>query len=177
MFDDMVEPLMETGTPVHVATEEGFEAFFRTHYANLGRALLLLTGERAEAEDLAQEAMARVFERWGRVSAMESPVGYLYRTALNLNRSRVRRVAARARHLLPGTPAADPTEGMVSRVEVLEAVSSLPSPQREAVLLVEWLDFDAEEAGRILGIEAVSVRGRLHRARATLRKRLGDLDG
>jgi RNA polymerase sigma-70 factor (ECF subfamily) len=177
MFDGMVERLMETGTPVEVATEESFEAFFRAHYSNLARALLLLTGDRAEAEDLAQEAMARVFERWGRVAAMDSPVGYLYRTAFNLNRSRARRVATRARHLLPGPPPSDPADRMVSRVEVVEAVAALPAPQREAVVLVEWLDLDAEEAGRILGIEAVSVRGRLHRARATLRERLGDLDG
>jgi RNA polymerase sigma-70 factor, ECF subfamily len=177
MFEDMVEPLMETGTRSQVAAEEGFEAFFRTHYSNLARAMYLLMGDRTEAEDLAQEAFARLFERWARVSVMESPAGYLYRTALNLNRSRVRRLSARARRVMPGPPPPDPGERMASRLEVIEAVASLPPPQREALVLVEWLEFDAEEAGRILGIEAVSVRGRLHRARATLRQRLGEIDG
>jgi DNA-directed RNA polymerase specialized sigma24 family protein len=45
------------------------------------------------------------------------------------------------------------------------------------LVLVEWLGYTAEEAGRILGIEAVSVRGRLHRARGTLRERFGGSDG
>lgn len=168
---------METGRHVEVAAEDGFEAFFRAHYANLVGAMHLLTGERTEAEDLAQEACARLFERWSRVSAMESPAGYLYRTALNLNRSRIRRVSLRLRHLLPAPSAPDPAQRMERRVEVIDAVASLPRAQREALVLVEWLDLDAEEAGLVLGIEAVSVRGRLHRARATLRVRLGDIDG
>jgi DNA-directed RNA polymerase specialized sigma24 family protein len=61
-------------------TELDFEGFFRAEYPQLARAGYLLTGEAAEAEDLAQEAMARTFERWDRVRAMESPAGYVYRT-------------------------------------------------------------------------------------------------
>jgi len=61
-------------------------------------------------------------------------------------------------------------------MEALRAVASLSRPQREALVLVDWLGFDAEEAGRVLGIEAVSVRARLHRARTALRKRFGGAD-
>jgi len=39
--------------------------------------MLLMTGDRSEAEDLAQEAMARVYERWRRVRGMGSAEGYL----------------------------------------------------------------------------------------------------
>lgn len=59
------------------------------------------------------------------------------------------------------------------RLEVLRAVASLPRTQREALVLVEWLGLGAEEAGGILGNAAASVRGRCHRARATLRERFG----
>jgi DNA-directed RNA polymerase specialized sigma24 family protein len=45
------------------------------------RALVIVSGAEAEAEDLAQEAFARALERWERVRVMESPVGYVYRTA------------------------------------------------------------------------------------------------
>jgi DNA-directed RNA polymerase specialized sigma24 family protein len=45
------------------------------------------------------------------------------------------------------------------------------------VVLVDWAGMTAEEAARVLGIQPVSVRGRLHRARAALRQRLGDADG
>lgn len=46
-----------------------------------------------------------------------------------------------------------------------------PGPQREALVLIEWLGYSAEEAGPLLGIQAASVRGRLHRAREGLRQR------
>jgi hypothetical protein len=64
-----------------------FATFFEREHLRLGRAALLLTGNAAEAEDLAQEALSRVLERWDSVVTMESPTGYLYRTALNVNAS------------------------------------------------------------------------------------------
>ena len=60
--------------------------FFAKRYERLVRACVLLTGRATEGEDLAQEAMPRVLERWDRVSAMDEPEGYLYRTALNVHR-------------------------------------------------------------------------------------------
>jgi RNA polymerase sigma-70 factor, ECF subfamily len=44
-------------------------------------------GNRAEAEELAQDAFLKVWERWDRVADIEEPVGYLYRTAMNLSAS------------------------------------------------------------------------------------------
>ena len=64
-----------------------FEDFFLDERARLFRALLLVTQDAAEAEDLMQEAFVRVWERWDRVGGVESPVGYLFRTAMNLHRS------------------------------------------------------------------------------------------
>ncbi len=152
-----------------------FEVFFRAEYTRLSRAMLLLTGDRAEAEDLAQESMSRVYERWERVRQMDSPTGYVYRTALNLNRKRLRRLAVRSRRVV-ARRLPDALQIAEDRVEALRAVASLPAAQREALVLVEWLGYDAEEAGKILGIEAPSVRGRLHRARRTLHARLGGSD-
>jgi RNA polymerase sigma factor (sigma-70 family) len=153
----------------------GFSDFFAEHYEPLVRACLLLTGRAAEGEDLAQEAMARVLERWDRVSAMDDPEGYLYRTALNVHRKALRRLAVAARHQMPRDPPDDP-EVTDRRLDLLRAVRSLPRAQREALVLVEWLGYSAEEAGSMLGIEPASVRGRLHRAREGLRQRYGGSD-
>ncbi|HEV8420016.1 MAG TPA: sigma factor, partial [Actinomycetota bacterium] len=71
-----------------VAPGLSFEQFFASGYARLLRAMYLLTGSIAEADDIAQESMARVYERWERVRRMQSPQGYVFRTALNLNRRR-----------------------------------------------------------------------------------------
>lgn len=63
------------------AGRDSFETFFRAHYPSVVRALVVVSGGEPEAEELAQEAFAGALERWERVRAMESPVGYVYRTA------------------------------------------------------------------------------------------------
>jgi RNA polymerase sigma-70 factor (ECF subfamily) len=152
-----------------------FGDFYEERYRDLARACLLLTGSAAEGEDLAQEAMARVLERWDRISTMDDPEGYLYRTALNLHRNAIRRLAVAARRSVHRPPVDDP-DATDRRLDLLRAIRTLPRAQREALVLVEWHGFTAEEAGRILGIEPASVRGRLHRARESLRRRYGGTD-
>jgi len=164
---NMVEPDLL----VAVSTEGvlDFEEFFRAGYPQLARACYLLTGDSVDAEDLAQETMARAFERWDRVGAMESPAGYLYRTAFNLNSKRIRSLAVRARRTFTDALSHDPADLAVTRDEVMVALDSLPKAQRQALVLVGWLGMDANEAGRVLGVAPASVRGRVHRARITLR--------
>jgi RNA polymerase sigma-70 factor (sigma-E family) len=151
-----------------------FEGFFEEHYERLLRVLYLSTGDRHEAEDLAQDAFVRVFERWGRVQGMERPDGYLYRTALNLRRSRLRRLAVVTRKLFTqvSEEGADPAVGSSERDAIRRALAALPDGQRGAVLLVEWLGMTDAEAGEVLGVSPGAVRVRLSRARLVLREKL-----
>ncbi len=150
-----------------------FESFFRDEYRSLCQALLLLVGDPFEAEEIAQETMTRVLERWDRVGAMESPTGYAYRTALNLQRKRIRRLAVRAKRRFAPVPVADVGPAAGDRQDVHAALATIPEGQRAALILVDWLDMDAEEAAGVLGIKPGSVRVRLHRARSALRDSLG----
>ena len=150
-----------------------FESFFRDEYRSLCQALLLLVGDAFEAEEIAQETMTRVLERWDRVGAMESPTGYAYRTALNLQRKRIRRLAVRAKRRFAPVPVADVGPAAGDRHDVRVALATIPEGQRAALILVDWLDMDAEEAAGVLGIKPGSVRVRLHRARSALRDSLG----
>jgi RNA polymerase sigma factor (sigma-70 family) len=154
-----------------------FEEFFQTEYPVLVRACFLLTADQAEAEEVAQEAMARAFERWEHIAGMESPGGYVYRIAVNLNRRRLRHLSAWAKRLLAMGPNPDSADVPEVSWEIAEAIGSLSRGQREAFMLVEWLGMSAEEAGRVLRIAPPSVRSRIHRARATLRDRLRDDGG
>jgi RNA polymerase sigma-70 factor (sigma-E family) len=152
-----------------------FDTFFHTEYQRLFQTIYLLVGDRAQAEDIAQEAMARTYERW---RGIRDPAGYAYRTAFNLRRSWLRRLAmAAAKRPEPAASARDEVEAAERRVDVLRALAGLPRTQREALVLVAWADMTAEQAGRVLGIQPVSVRGRVHRAKATLRQRMGGPDG
>src|SRR5213083_1149189 len=55
-----------------------FEEFFEASYASVARALVLLVGDETEAEELAEEAFARAWERWERIRTMSSPAGFVY---------------------------------------------------------------------------------------------------
>ncbi len=157
-------------------TESGqadFESFFRAQHPRLFQMAYLLTGDRAEAADIAQEAMVRVYERWDRVRRMKSPEGYAYRVAVNLHRRRLRSLVRLGRRSA-GVPTRDPGERVETRTDVMRALLALPAGQRAALVLVEWLGMTGEEAGRVLGLKAGSVRARLHRARTALREALGE---
>ena len=101
--------------PIHLAAEapaslevsQSFEAFYDAESRTLFRRLWLVTGNRAEAEELMQDAFLKVWERWEQVGAMEDPVGYLYRTAMNLFRKRYRRAVLAIRRSLGSTPTRD----------------------------------------------------------------------
>ena len=171
----MIEPASLSEAP-EVDEPSSFEEFFLLQHERLFQALYLLTGDRSEADDLAQEALLRAYERWDRVGAMDSPAGYVYRTALNLHRSRLRAVVVRARRVFAAVPDEDLSGPVAASHDVRQALAGLPHGQQEALILVDWLGLGSEEAGRVLGIDASSVRGRLHRGRASLRERLGDRD-
>ena len=155
-----------------------FEEFFHAHYERLLRAMYLATGDRCEAEDLAQDAMARVLERWARVSTVEDPVGYLFRVALNRRRSLLRRLTVAVRNaprqLQLGST--EPTREVDQRDAIRRALDSLSAGQRDVLILCDWLGMTDAEAGRTLGISAGATRTRLHRARTAMRESLGGPD-
>jgi RNA polymerase sigma-70 factor, ECF subfamily len=150
-----------------------FEAFFESEYGRLCEALVFLTGDPFEAEEIAQDAMTRVLERWDRVNAMASPTGYLFRTAMNLNRNRIRSIRARARRRFHELPVPDHGAAVVDQLEVRRALDELSRSERAALILVDWQRMDAAEAGAVLGISPGAVRVRLHRARAAFERSLG----
>ena len=176
----MGAPLSLAGEPADRPRDEGvaisFEDFFRDSHAALYRALTLVTGNRQEAEDVMQVAFIKVFERWDRVSQMENPEGFLYRVAMNEFRSRYRRAKRAIRRALGSTPSDEAfEEAIVDRDVVIRALRELVPRQRAALVLTALLEYSSEEAGELLGIDAATVRTLGSRARASMRKTVGDL--
>jgi RNA polymerase sigma-70 factor, ECF subfamily len=164
----------EAETAIEIEPERNFEEFFSASFTRLVRAMYLLTGSVTEAEELAQEAMARVYERWGQVRRMKSPEGYAFRIAFNVNRRRARRLGLAQRHSVREAASPDPAALAEASSDVLRALSALPARQREVLVLAELLDMTAEEIGRLLRIRSGAVRVRLHRARESFRKHMGE---
>jgi RNA polymerase sigma-70 factor (ECF subfamily) len=152
-----------------------FEDFFNAEQLRLLRAVFLITTDRAEAEDVTQEAFLKVLERWDRVRRMEKQIGYLYRTALNIARSRARRVA-RALRRSGALSQPDQLAMTEDREAVIQTLKMLTPRQRIALVLTELLDYDTEEAAQVMRVKAGTVRSLASRARASLREQWEDLD-
>ena len=153
-----------------------FEVFFEAERVRLQRALYLLTGNPEEAEEVLQESFIAVWERWDRVGAMDDPTGYLYRTALNRYRSRLRRVARVARLAIGHAHGRDGFAEAEDRVEVARALAALSPRRREAIVLTELLGYGSADAGRVMGVADATVRRLAQDARADLRATLEDAD-
>jgi RNA polymerase sigma-70 factor (ECF subfamily) len=156
--------------------QKTFEAFFQEEHARLLRALYLITTDRSEAEDVTQEALLRVWERWSRVRRMENPTGYLYRVALNISRSRARSVSRSMRRVLWPMSPVDPLAVTEDRDAVVRALRTLTPRQRAALVLTELLDMDVASTAQALGIKEGTVRSLVSQARSAMRSRLEKLD-
>ena len=147
-----------------------FEAFYHAESQMLFRRLWLVTGNRAEAEELMQDAFLRVWERWDQVGTMDDPLGYLYRTAMNLFRKRYRRALLALRRTLGFASPRDDFADADERHAVRRVLSTLPPRQRAALVLTEMLGFSADEVGRVLGVQASTVRSLSRKGRESFRR-------
>jgi len=175
----MAEPLRLVKSPEGIGqvTVEGprdFEAFFEDENPRLFGALCLVTRNRHEAEEIAQDAFLKLWERWDRVGAMDDPTGYLYRTAMNAFRKRYRRAALALKATLGVIPSDDGIAAVDARDAAVRAMAPLTDRQRAAVVLLDLLGYPSEEAARMLGVSASTVRNHASRAHAALKKTMGE---
>src|SRR2546426_8692171 len=148
----------------------GFEEFYQRERDGLFGALVLITGSRHEAEELAQDAFLALWERWDRVAGLEDPTGYLYRTAMNAFRKRRRRAAVALRRAVGAEPQQDVFAAADARQVVASALAGLSRRQRAALVLTELLGFSSDEAGKALGVRPVTVRVLASQGRAAMKK-------
>ena len=149
-----------------------FEVLFEREKERLFQALCLVTRNRFEAEELAQDAFLSVYERWDRVAEMDDPTGYLYRTAMNAFRSWHRRSALSAKRAIGLTRPDDAISNIEDQDMVVRALAPLTARQRAAVVLIDLMGYSSEEAARVLGIRASTVRTHAERAHRDLGARM-----
>lgn len=159
------------GTPERL----DFDDFFAGESEDLFRRLWLVTRNRAEAEEVMQDAFLSLYERWDRMSAVDDPKAYLYRTAFNAWNKRSRR-AARALRATLAPSRGDDVDAADARTVIGDALARLSPRQRAAIVLTELLGFSSEDAGSILGIRAVTARVLTSQGRTAMRSYLGGRD-
>jgi RNA polymerase sigma-70 factor (ECF subfamily) len=160
-----------------------FEELVTRHEAALFNFLWVRTGNAAEAEELAQEAFLRAWQRLGSYDARWRFSTWLYTLARRLAVSAARARGREPRRADPdgelgsAAPADDPCEQAAARDEQRAlwelAARVLRTEERSALWLRYGEDLAMDEIGRVLGRPAVSVRVLLFRARARLAAALG----
>lgn len=143
---------------------EAFEQLFRSHWPRAYRAALLVVGDAAAAEDIAQEsflAAVRALDRFDR----RRPFGpWLHRIVVNRSIDWARSRALRRETFLDGPePAADEREP-AGRVEELAAALAALQPEQRAVVVLRYLlDYTPGEIARLLDLPRGTVNSRLRR--------------
>ena len=151
--------------------EIGFEPWYVREHPKLVSALTVVAGNPAVAAEAADEAFARAYERWGRVSVMASPGGWTYRTALHVVRRRWRRAALEARILHRKPRFEVPADWST---EVWDALQRLPPRERTAIALRYVADLTTEEIAAAMHVAPGTVGSTLNAARRNLARALGD---
>jgi DNA-directed RNA polymerase specialized sigma24 family protein len=122
----MTERIVASDAPLdELGASRTFEAFYQAEARTLFRRIWLVTGNRAEAE-LMQDAFLSVWQRWDRVGGMDNPLGYLYRTAMNLFRKRYRRAMLAVRRTVGLAPSNDDFSDADDRQVVRLVLATLP---------------------------------------------------
>ncbi|WP_354643088.1 SigE family RNA polymerase sigma factor [Kitasatospora camelliae] len=164
-----------TTSPAPPGQPLDFREFAAARGHHLVRTAFLLTGGDAHlAEDLAQEALGRLFDRWRRISRMANPAGYAQTVLVNtfLSYRRRRSSGEHVTDTFAETGVSDPDPAL--RVTLLRALAGLPPQDRAVLVLRFWEDRSVEETASALKLSASAVRSRSSRALARLREELGE---
>lgn len=166
-------------SPAEGAPGERLASFYDQHGARVYRYLLVMLGDRVEAEDALQSAFLELARRPETLARIETPLPYLLATARNAalrnrrkseRRQRSEQDAASTRILV----ACDPTPSDPAEAEKLErAIRQLPLEQREVVVLKAFEELTFPEIGTALGISPNTAASRYRYALEKLRDLLG----
>ena len=141
---------------------------YATSYRRLVGQLTGVTGDPVEAEDVVMEAFARAVTKSRVFADVDNPEAWLRTVAVNIARSRWRRVA-RLRALTPRLVDRSSYDDLpADRLALLAALRTLPTGQREAIALHHLADLPVHEVATTLGVPVGTVKAWLSRGRARL---------
>ena len=161
-------------TPPDVADRSDLDAFCRREYVRLVGMMGLYCGDGHLAEDLTQEALARLCRHWADLPTDEDARRWVTRVAMNLAKTSFRARSGRQRILdhygasiaAPASPSAERSSALAVRA----AVARLPERQRRVVILRYFCDMPVAEVSSLMGCPEGTVKSLTSLAVTSLRR-------
>ena len=155
-----------------------FASYVAARRVALRRTAYLLTGDWDRAEDVVQDALARLFVHWRRAQRAGSVAAYCRRAVVNAFLSEGRRPWRRERSTdnFPEQEYADPADMSDARDALRRALAELGPSQRAIVVLRYWDDLSVEETATVLGTSTGNVKSQASRGLARLREVLAAVE-
>ena len=157
----------------HFDKDADFSAYMAARQPALYRTAYLLAGDHASAEDLLQNAFAKLYLSWDKIRDQGALDGYVRRIMVNENNSLWRRAWKRREHstdTMPDTGSHDTyDDGMGGAL--WSYVQTLPPKQRAVIVLRYYEQLSEAETADVLGISVGTVKSQTSRALAALRER------
>ena len=146
----------------------GLRDLYAAAYPRLVRVLTLAAGNRADAEEVVQEAFVRALRHWRRVQSYADPEAWVRKVAFRLLSNRLRKARNGVAALARQPSRADVASPDPARVDLARALAHLPAGQRHALVLHHVVGLDVAEVADELGVAVGTVKSRLSRGRAAL---------
>jgi RNA polymerase sigma-70 factor (sigma-E family) len=164
-----LDPVPRPPTPFVDVRNRDVAALYAEHHARLVRLAYLIVGSATAAEDVTQEAFAKLHERIDRI---DNPGGWLRTVVVNGARNEVRRLGAR-RRLVERLRSGRASELFEGPPELIASLRRLPVRQRAVIVLRFYEDLAEADIAATLGMRIGTVKSSLHRGLAALRDQLG----
>lgn len=162
------------------AAESPFEVIFTQHYARVVAVLVRLLGDRAQAEELADDVFWKLYRRPLPPDRDHNLAGWLYRTATRMGIDALRAIARRQRYEQEAAPntfgraaALDPLDEVLrheQRRQVRETLARL-KPDHAQLLILRYSGFSYQELAEAVGVKSSSIGPLLARAEAEFERR------
>jgi RNA polymerase sigma-70 factor (ECF subfamily) len=160
-------------TSYRAGNEADFERLYQVSYGKILGTLTAMLGDRAAAEDCAQDAFERAFKKWATWQPIAPAEAWVHRIAINAavsyqRKMRLREVGEVIRRLGRPGLAPDPQE-LVEHRDLATALAKLPPKQAAAIVLRHYHGYTNRAIAQALGIPERTVASRLAVAKERLR--------
>jgi RNA polymerase sigma-70 factor (ECF subfamily) len=152
-----------------------FDRFFRQQFPIVARTVALVVHDFETGQDVAQESFARLYVRWERMESQEHARNFVFKVAITMARSHLRRQRRQLAARLEGpgrTALVDEAARAADRVTLAAALGGLSGRQRVCLALVDYAELEVRTVARLLRIRSSTVRVHLSRGRRALAQAL-----